>query len=504
MADTKRLAKNTLFMYVRMLLIMVVGIYTSRVVLDKLGVDDYGLYNAVATIVAIVVFLNTTLSTSTSRFLTYQLGEGDMGKLKNTFSTALYSHLILAVIMLLLLETIGLWYISNKFVIPDGRELAVHAVFQISVLTTMIAVVQVPYTASIMAHENMDVYAYVGIFDVVARLGIVYLLKLSPIDNLIFYAILVAVVQLMTALIYISICHHKYKESHLIRHFNSVTFKGMIRFTGWTAVANLSNTFVVQGAVVLLNLFFSPAVIAAKALANQVTMAIMQFVNNFRVALNPQIIKSYAARDFADFKKWCLRSASISSNLLLILSLPCIVTMNAILNIWLVEIPEQALEFIQLAIFCQVIESISSATYIAFVASGKIKSNALLSTFTGGGYFIVLYCVFKFGGGALWVQWLYLLLSLLSVFVFRPYLLHKEVGFTYIEVYKSVWDCFKPIVSASLLSYGLSVLFGESLWQQILLFFSVTIVTGITVWLFMEKAMRAYILNIIKTKLHSV
>ena len=160
MADAKRLAKNTAFMYARMILIMIVSIYTSRVVLDKLGVDDYGLYNAVASVVAMVLFLNTTLSTSTSRFLTYDLGQGNFDRLKHTFSTSFYTHLILAFILVLLLETIGLWYMGHKFVIPDGREWATYIIYHISVLTTAIAVIQVPYMASIMAHEDMNVYSH--------------------------------------------------------------------------------------------------------------------------------------------------------------------------------------------------------------------------------------------------------------------------------------------------------------------------------------------------------
>ena len=503
MADAKRLAKNTLFMYARMILIMVVSIYTSRVILDKLGVDDYGIYNAVASIVAMVTFLNTTLSTSTSRFLTYDLGKGDLKKLKNTFATSFYIHLILAGIIVVLLETVGLWYMGHKFVIPEGREFAVHVVFQISILTTAIAVIQVPYTACIMAHENMEIYAYVGIFDVFARLGIVYLLRISPIDHLIFYAFLVAAVHIIVIALYFFISRNKYEEPHLVMHFSHDTFKGMMGFTSWTAVANLSNTVKIQGATVLLNLFFAPAIIAAKALANQVTHAVMQFVNNFRVALNPQIIKSYASGETEEFKKWSLRSTVIASNLLLILSLPCLVTMKAILNVWLIEVPPLAVEFTQLAVISQLINAISSSTYIPFVASGKLKLNALWGTVTGFGYFVVLYIIFKTGGGALWVQWLYLIFGLISVFILRPYLLHKEVNFSYGEVYKCVGDCFKPIIVAGIVSFGLAWLFNDTLWQQVILFILVFIVTCIVVWLFFEKPMRDYVTNIVKLKIKS-
>lgn len=504
MADAKRLAKNTLFMYIRMILVMMVSIFTSRVILDKLGVDDYGLYNAVASIVAMVTFLNATLSTSTSRFLTYDLGKGNVDKLQNTFSTSFYTHLILAGSIILILETVGLYYMGNKFVIPEGREFAVHVVFQISILTTVMAVIQVPFTASIMAHESLNVYAYLGIFDVFAKLGICYLLSLSTMDRLILYAMLVALIHLVILLIYVTICRKRYSETHLVWHFSKETFRGMMGFTGWTFVANLSNTVKVQGSTVLLNLFFAPAIIASKALANQITQAIMQFVNNFRVALNPQIIKSYAAGEIDEFKRWSLRSTIVSCNLLLILGLPCIMTMKAILNIWLVEVPPYAVQFAQLAIFTEIVESISSSTYIPFVASGKLKLNALFGILTGFGYFVILYLVFTIGCGALWVQWLYLFFSLFSVFILRPYLLHKEVGFLYLEVYKCIFDCFKPIIISGIIAFVLFNVFGEELWQQAVLFVTVLLFTCTIVWYSMEKTMRTYISHAIKSKIKKI
>lgn len=501
MADARRLAKNTIFMYVRMILIMVVSIYASRVVLDKLGVEDYGLYNAVASIVAMVTFLNTTLSTSTSRYLTYDLGLGNIDKLRNTFSTSLYAHLVLAGIVVLILETVGLWYMACKFVVPEGRECAVQIVFQISILTAAIAVIQVPYTASIMAHENMGVYAYVGIFDALARLAVVYLLSLSSFDSLIFYAILIALVQIVVTLIYVIISRRKYAETHLVHRFSKEIFRGMMEFTGWTAVANLSNTIVVQGATVLLNLFFSPAIIAAKALSNQVSQAVMQFVNNFRVALNPQIIKSYAAGETEEFKRWSLQSTVITSDLMLILGLPCVATMRTILNVWLVDVPTRAVEFTQLAIISQILMSISSSTYIPFVASGKLKLNAIWGAVTGVGYFVILYVLFRLGCGALWVQWLYIVLSFISVFILRPYLLRKEISFSLKEVYKCIWDCFKPILVAGIMSYLLMNLVGQKLWQQVLLFIVVFILTCSVVWLFLERPIRSYIKSVIKDRI---
>ena len=501
MADAKRLAKNTLFMYLRMILIMAVSIYTSRVVLDKLGVDDYGIYNAVASIVAMVIFLNTTLSTSTSRFLTYDLGNGDTEKLKNTFSTSFYTHLVLAGIIVLLLETVGLWYMGHEFVIPEGREFAVHVVYQVSILTTTIAVIQVPYTAAILAHENMDLYAYIGIADAVLKLGIAFMLSFSSMDKLVLYALLLAIEQIIIALAYFIVSHMKYVETVLKRYFSKETFGRMMGFTGWTAVANLSNTIVVQGAVVLLNLFFAPAIIAAKALADQISNAVMRFIENFRLALNPQIIKSYAAGEMEEFRKWSLRSTVVSFNLMMVIGLPCMASMQGILNIWLVEVPPLAVEFTQLAILAHLVGCISSSTYIPFVASGKLKLNAITGTITGFGYFIILYVLLRLGSGALWVQWLYLILMLLSVFWLRPYLLHKEVGFTYKEVYSCIWECFRPMVVASIIAVGIMYFFNETLPQQACLFALVFIETCIVAWLFIDRQMRRYFINMIKTKI---
>lgn len=504
MADAKRLAKNTLFMYVRMILIMVVSIYTSRVVLDKLGVDDYGLYNAVASIVAMVAFLNVTLSTSTSRYLTYDLGQGDLEKLRNTFSTSFYTHLILGAIVVLIMETIGLWYMSSKFVIQEGREIAVYVVYQVSILTTVVSILQVPYTASIVSHEDMDVYAYVGVFDAFAKLCVVFFLSISPIDNLIFYSILIASVQILVILIYVFISYRKYDETHLVWHFCRKTFNGMMGFTGWTAVANLSNSVMVQGAIVLLNLFFLPAIIASKALADQVSTAVMMFVSNFRQALNPQIIKSYAAGEIDEFKKWSLRSTVIATDLMLVIGLPCVATMKTIFNLWLVDVPPQAVEFTQLAILSQIIMTISSSTYIPFVASGKLKLNAIWGTITGFAYFIVLYVLFKIGVDALWVQWLYIIFAFIYIFVLRPYLLHKEMNFLYVEVYKCTWDCFKPMIVAGLGTFIMVNNMGSSMLQQVFLFILVFLLTSLSVWIFLEHSFKDYIVTQIKNRIRKV
>ena len=500
MADAKRIAKNTMFMYIRMILIMAVSIFTSRVVLDKLGVNDYGLYNAVASVVAVMTFLNQTLSTSTSRFLNYDLGQGDQEKLRETFSTAFFSHVFLAGMIVVAMETVGLWYIATKFVIPEGREWATHLVFQLSILNTSILVVQVPYTASIIAHENMNVYAYVGIIEVLAQLGIVYLLSISPIDKLVFYAALLVSVRVVVFLLFGGICRHCYSETLVRARFNRKTFQRMLGFTGWTAVANVSNSFIVQGAVLLLNLFFAPVVIAAQALASQVSHAIMHFVNNFRVAMNPQIIKSYAAGDFDESKRLTLTSTIIAFDLMLVIGLPFICTMDTVFRLWLVDVPEYAVSFTRFAVFSQIIHTVATSTYVPFVASGRLKKNAIWGLVAGISYFVLLYFIFALGGDAMWTQYAFLLLVLVSSLVIRPLLLHLELGYQWRDLLSCYWQCCKVFIFALAVAYVLSVCFDKSLWQQVVLFLSVLITSLISVIVFMEKRMRRYVLNLIKSR----
>ena len=494
-----------MYMYVRMIMIMVVGVYTSRVILEKLGVDDYGIYNAVASVVAMMGFLNATLSTSTSRFMTFELGRGNSIKLRQTFSTALFTHILLAFIVLLVMETLGLWYLSNKFVIPPGREWAIFCVFHISIFTTLVSICQVPYTASIIAHENMNIYALVGVFEVMAKLLIVYLLTLSPFDRLVFYALLVAAVQIIVTFFFFVYSTRRYKETRAFPKLNKKIFQSMFGFTGWTAVANLSGTMMVQGSTVLMNLFFSPAIIAAKALASQVTHAIMQFVNNFRVALNPQIIKTYAAGDIEGSKKLTLRSVIITFDLLLILGLPFIMTMDTIMELWLVEVPPYAVAFTQVAILTQIFGSITSSTYIGFLSSGRLRSNAVWGGITGIVFFVLLYSIYKFGGGVMWVQYLQLINVFVWIIILRPKCMCDELAYKRKEIFQCYWDCLKVFFVAVLGSIILSfILNGSSLWQRAILFLGSMIISAISAFLFMEKELKNVLITIIVDKIKKI
>ena len=501
MADPKRIAKNTMYMYLRMILVMGVSIYTSRAILDKLGVDDYGLYCAVASVVAVMSFLNTTLNTSTSRFLTFALGSNDTDNQKRTFSTAFYCHLTLAGLIILVMETGGLWYLTHKFVIPEGREEATYIVYQFSTFATAVTVCRVPLTAAITAHEDFNIFAFISILKAVVKLLIVYLLIISPVDRMVFFAFLILVWDIIMAIMWWLICKHKYQEVQLATNFDKKTFLDMMGFTGWTGVANLSNAFITQGSVILLNLFFVPAIIAAKAVAGQVTGYFMVFVNNFRVALNPQIIKSYAAGNYEESKKLTLTSATISFDLMLSLGLPFVFIMDTVLDLWLVEVPPQAVLFTQVAVISAIFNTIPTSTYTPFIASGKQKLNGLWGLVTGGAYFVILYIIYKCGGEAIWVQYLFLVYVLNEFIVLRPYLLSKELGYSKKSIFLCYWDCAKVFFPSLLLSMAINTLFGESLWHQITLFVIVFLICLICSFAFMNKAMRKYIIMFAKSKI---
>lgn len=484
------------------MLIMLVSIYTSRVILDKLGIDDYGIYNAVASVIAIMEFLKFTLSTSSSRYITYAIGQKkDQGL---TFSTVFYSHLFLALFLVLILETAGLLYLSTTFVIPAGRETAVHIVYQISIVNTALAFIQIPYTSAIIANERMNVYAIIGVVEAFMRLAVVYILSYATIDRLVFYALLVACVQLCVNILYVSYSIKNLPETRVYGYFSKSLFSDTMRFSGWTLIANISNTIIVQGPVLLLNLFFAPAIIASKALASQITTATMQFVGNFRTALNPQIIKSYAAGEFDESKKLSIQSTTIVFDMLLLLGLPCVFIMRTILSIWLVEVPPLAVEFAQIAILAQIIESISSSLYIPFVASGKLRFLSIVATVTSIIFFLALYLILKAGGSPLWTQYLYLITCIIASFVIRPWLLCRELDYKLKELIPCFLQCLKVLVSSCVMAFLLCKLLSEDLFQQIILAICIVFIVLICSFTFADAGIKALIVNTIKMKIHKV
>ena len=311
-SNNKTIAKNTLLLYFRMIVTMVISLYTSRVILQVLGVDDYGIYQSVGGIVGFLAFLNAALATGSSRFLTFGLGKGDADGLKKIFSTTLSAHLCLALIIVLVAETAGLWFLYHKLIIPPERMDAAVYTFHLSILTAFFTLTQVPYNATIIAHERMNVYAYVSIFDAVARLLIVCLLLIGNIDKLKLYATLLTLLQIGILLFYRYYCSRHFPEARFKISFDKKIFKEIASFSGWSLFANSAYALSNQGILVLLNMFFAPAVVTARSISLQVNMAANQLVTNFQTAVNPQIVKRYAAGNLSGSKELLLQTARFS------------------------------------------------------------------------------------------------------------------------------------------------------------------------------------------------
>lgn len=372
-SNNKRIAKNTLLLYFRMGITMAVALFTSRVVLNTLGVEDYGVYNVVGGVVAMFGFINAAMSSATSRYITFALGRGDEGELRKVFCTSVNIHVGIALIILLSAETVGLWYMNCKMVIPPGREAAAMWVYQLSVVSTMMMIVSVPYNSCIIAHERMSAFAYMSILDVVLKLLVVYLLVVSPMDKLVFYSTLILIVQFIDWFIYIRYCVSKFNEAHYHFVWDKSLTREMTSFAVWSLFGNLSAVAFTTGLNLLLNLFFGPVVNAARAVAVQVQNAIQQFVGTFQMALNPQITKTYAQGEMEQMHTLMFRSARFSFFLLFFLSLPILFETEYILTIWLKTVPANTTIFTRIIICTTLIYSFANPLIVANQATGAVK-----------------------------------------------------------------------------------------------------------------------------------
>lgn len=414
--NNKRIAKNTVLLYFRMLFMMAVQLYTSRVVLNTLGIEDYGIYNVVGGIVAMFGFLNAAMTTSTQRYITFELGRKNLERLKLVFTTSVNIHILISIIVVLLAETVGLWFLYEKMVIPAERFTAAMWVFQLSIVTTVITIMSYPYNAAIVAHEKMSVFAYISILEVVSKLLIVYMLTIWNHDKLIFYAILYATIQLLVRFCYSEYCTRHFEETKYHWIIDKQLFKEMVVFAGWNLWGNLAAILFSQGLNMLLNVFFGPAVNAARAISVQVQGAIAQFSNNFQMAVNPQITKTYASGEFEEMYKLIHRGGKFSFFLLYILCLPVIIEAPLILEIWLKVVPDYTVIFLRLMIITMMIDSTANSFMIAASATGNVK---VYQSVVGGILLAILpisYVALRLGGAPWSVFLVHLIVTCIAYF----------------------------------------------------------------------------------------
>lgn len=430
------IAKNTMMLYIRMIVVMVTTLFTTRIVLKNLGVDDYGIYNVVAGIVSMFSFLNSSMAGATQRFLSFELGINDEKRVNMVFCQSVVIHFLIAGIILLLSETIGLWFVYNRLTIPEDRFDAAMWVYQIAILSFVFQVINVPYHASIIAHERMRVYAWISLIDVAIKLGIAYFIALSPVDKLVFYAILLLTASIIMFLFYRIYSKHSFKECRFHFIFDQDKFREMFSFAGWNIIGNMSFALRNQGSNILLNMFFGPAVNAARGVAHQVDSAVEQFVTNFQTASNPQIIKSYALREYDETGRLVCQCSKFSFFLMIILGFPLFFQVEYILSIWLTKVPEYTAVFVRIILFCGVIDSLSKALITYIKATGNVKWYQIIQ----GGFYIlalpVIYLFLKLGYSP--TSSLYVLLAFTIVGTFlRLFLLHTVVDNFSVKEYLS-------------------------------------------------------------------
>ncbi len=411
--NNKRIAKNTLLLYVRMLFTTAVSLYTSRVVLNTLGVVDYGIYNVVGGVVSMFAFLNSAMVTSTQRYLTFELGKGNKKKLQEIFTASIHIHAIISVIIILLSETVGLWFFYEKMVIPAERVTAAMWVFQLSIVTMIISVMSVPYNSAIVAHEKMSAFAMISVVEVILKLLVVYLLVIGSFDKLILYAILIACVQLFIRLIYTRYSHKHFPETRLLRKFDKSLIREMGAFAGWNIWGNSAAMLMGTGVNLLLNVFFSPVVNAARGIAVQVETSIEHFSTNFLMAVNPQITKLYAQGNLKEMHTLLFRASKFTCFLLFALSLPFLLETETILSWWLKIVPEYTAPFLRLLLIIIVVNGVSRPLMTSAAATGNVR---VYQSVVGGILLSIVpisYIVLKLGGNPVSVYVVYL-----SVMVF--------------------------------------------------------------------------------------
>lgn len=505
-SSNKTIAKNTLFLYFRMLFTMLVSLYTSRVVLQVLGVDDYGIYQTVGGVVAMLSFINGALSTGSSRFLTFELGRGDKEKLKLTFSTTLIIHLALAVLVLIVAETIGLWFVYNKLIIAPERLDAAVIAYHLSVLTAMFTLTLVPYSASIISHERMNIYAYMTIIEVSLKLGVVYLLTIGSWDKLVLYAVLICIVQVGLTMYYRFYCLRNFEETHFRFRMDRKIFKDVLGLSGWNLFANTAIALNTQGMVILINMFFSPAVVTARAIANQVNMAANQFVQNFRTAANPQIVKRLAAGDEEGSHRLLLTSTKYSYYMMLLLSLPICLVAEPLIGIWLGQIPPYTVVFLQLAIVTSLFQVFDTSFYTALYAKGRIKENAMISPTVLFLAFPLIYILFRMGYSPVCLAWVMLLVYALIGLVIKPLLIVKVANYTWQDIFSVYYPCLKVTLIAlpiPLVLYHYQDCVLQFVWLRFWVLSAVSVMSvGLSVWLLgIDKPMRQRLISFVISKM---
>lgn len=425
--NTKRVAKNTLLLYIRMIILMLIGLFTSRVMLQALGVENYGINNVIAGFLSLFGIITSSMSAAIGRFITVELGKGNKHRLKTVFSTSIVVQFCMALSIAILIETFGIWFVDNKMNIPAGREVAAQWCLHCATLTTFISLLNIPFNSAIIAHEKMSAFAYMTIFDALWKLLVCYLIIISPIDKLITYSILSVCVSVITTTIYWVYCFRKFEECNKNIHFDSCLFREMWSFGGWNFFGNTAWMLNTQGVNMLMNVFFGVVVNAARGVAVHANGLLQQFVGNFMMALQPQITKSYANGDKNTAFKLACQGARFSFFIMLIVSLPVMIESHQILRLWLGNYPEQAEVFIVWTILSTFTTLLGNTLVTLMMAHGNIRNYQIKITLWGSLPFPLTWIAFQLGAPSIFAYYLFALVYWALIFV-RYQLVHDMTG----------------------------------------------------------------------------
>lgn len=498
MSTNKRIAANTALLYVRMLITMVISLYTSRVVLYVLGTDDFGVYNVVGGVVVLFSFFTNALTSSTQRFLNFSMGTDNESGISNVFNTAILTHLSVSVLVLFLAETLGLWFVNTQLNIPLERRVSVKWVYQMSVLTTLLSIIVIPYRASIIATERMSIFACISVLEAFLKLGTALVIDKFSYDSLILYSFFLFGVSFIVFAVYIIVCRRKLKFTKICLVYDGKQYKEMMSFSGWYLLGGMAQTGASQGTNILINMFYGVTVNAAVGIANQVKNAVFGFVSNFQTAFNPQIVKLYALGEKEQLLSLIYRSSKISYYMLFVISLPIILFCKEILSIWLVSVPDYAVDFTILVVVTSVIDALSAPLWTAIGATGNVKKYQILVSLIIFLDIPMIYVAFRVGLHPVSAFVINLVINF-GAYLYRLLYVKKYINYQLSEYCRKV---ILPCVIVSLMSFPIPCLlraYSTSIVSAIMLIFCSICITFAFIILFgFDKCEKQFLITSVK------
>lgn len=444
------IAKNTIVLFIRMAFVMFVSLYTSRITLKVLGINDYGIYQTVCGIVTFLEFLNNALGSSTSRFITFEMGK-DKPKLNELFSTVMLSHIILGILIVVIGETVGVWFINNKLLISNDRMTATMFAFHCSMVSTFFQIVKVPYNAEIIAHEKMNIYAFISIIETLLKLLLVYLVSKTPFDRLKIYALLMCFTNIITVMIYQIYCGRNFFETKSKLRIEKTFAKNVLMFSGWNLFSSSAASLANQGVTIVTNMFFSPSTVTIRTLALKVNGAIYQFIDSFRTAINPQIVKNVASNKHEKAKQMSLLSTKYSYFLMLLIVMPLFLMCEYVLKLWLIDVPFGLIEFTRITLIQGLFQVFDASLYVPIYASGKIKLNSIISPLFDLIQLPIVYTLFLFGFPPISLAYVELLCCAILGLVVKPFLLKYILNYELKEIFAMFIKCFIITIMSSII-----------------------------------------------------